>query len=72
MEEAQEDGEDPINLDPAMNSRGSDEESTPYHEIQLCYICADMREYLDIPFQATKQKEGIFLDKFKTAYQRVF
>ena len=31
-----------------------------------------MQEYLDIPFQATKQQDEILLDKLKTAYQRVF
>ena len=67
MEEVQEDEDDPINLDPAMNSQGSDEESTLYHEIQICNICLDMREYLDIPCQATKQQDEIILDKFKTA-----
>ena len=71
MEEAQEDGENPINLDPAMNSQESDEESTPHHEIALCNICADMRDFLDIPFRVTKQQDEILLDKFKTAYQRV-
>ena len=72
MEEAQEDEDGPINMDPAMNSQESDEEPTPYQEMSLCNIGADMQEYLDIPFQATKQHDEILLHKFKTYYKREF
>ena len=72
MEEDQEDAGGPLNLDPAMYSQESDDESTPCQEMPLCNIGADMQEYLDIPFQVTKQNEEILLDQFKTAYQRVF
>ena len=72
MQEDQADDGGPINLDPAMNSQESDDESTPCQEMPLCNVGADVQDCFDIPFQAIKQHDDILLEKFKTVYQRIF
>ena len=55
-----------------MNSQESDDESTSCQEMPLCNIGADTQEYLDTPFQATKQTDEILLEKFKSGCFNTF